>query len=1477
MERATASGGPFTQIATPGGNATTYSSTGLASGTSYWYRVRAYNGAGNSGYSNTAGATTKDVIPGVPTSLTATAVSESQINLAWVKGSGNPDGIKVERSTDNVTFVQIIQLGNVTAYNNTGLAGNTHYYYRIRSFNTAGNSGYSATASDTTAPLAPSSLTAASAGNGPTTWDKINLAWIDNSANEVGFKIERSPDNITFTQINTVLAGVNTYQDSGLASLHTYWYRVRSYNGNGNSAYSNTASAATPNAPPVLGAIGNKTVAQNALLSFTATATDPNQSVVTTTWETFESYTNNTPDEQVMFKKPLNSATTSAFIDTTATNYTHVTTSFPTGHSAGKVMKVGWNFKTGKINPWVRLDTLNTTFRPNPCMDGAQILRFDINCTKALKVGVGCRETGTAVAYGANGGTTGTIDWAGVTNVVSGNPQASHQIAANTWTTLSLNIPFEAQAAFTGDGKVKEAKTVLEHVILGAVANASGAYTVYMDNFAVVAQNTLTYSLDAGNPAGSAIDRKNGKFTWTPTTAGTYNITVRVTDQLGAQDFETIKVTVTGTGNNPPVLAPIGSKTVNELVNLAFTATATDPDAGQTLTFSLDAGYPAGASIGASSGAFSWTPTEAQGPGSYPITVRVTDNGAPASNDFETITVTVNEVNVAPVLSAIANQTVNEGSLLTVNCSATDADIPANTLTYSLDTGYPTGMTINSSTGVITWTPTEAQGPGTYPVTARVTDNGSPVLYSKQSFTVTVNEINVAPVLTLGAAMTTVAVIDDFESEDPDAANGTTMFRTASYSGTTSMFVDAGVGVYSDIYTNYPNIDVNTSLQVQHNQWDFKTGTTNPWVRLTTASTSGFTNTYADPNPTIDLAQHVRFDVWTDKSIKLGIGVRETGTSVPIGFDGGIVGTIEWLGVTNVVSGSPQPNRVITASNWTTLDFNLPAEPIKAFTGDGILAAGRGVLEHLVVVPNAGMGTYNVYLDNFKVVTVSTNLTIDTLATITVTNTATDADLPANNLTFSFGTGAPTNATIDPVTGVFTWTALPEQSPSTNNIQIIVTDDGVPSLSDNKTLVVTVNKVNTPPRLNALHNDVIETSSGQTVAFTASAEDDDVPADTLTYSLTGSVPPGATINSSTGDFTWTPPNGNSTNSFNVRVTDNGTPALWDEQGLTIIVVPTNATPVLTLGGSRSDEAFANFETFTNNTPNENVMFRKPSNSSTTSAYIDTTATNYTTIVTSFPAGHTSAKVLKAGWNFKTSGTNAYWCRLDTTSTVNLPNPTINFSEHLTFDIYTSKALLVGVGCRESGTTNNIGADGGITGNIEYVGCTNEIGTTPMPSRYVAANTWTHLDFDLPKEPCQALTGNGILAAGKGTLEHLILVGQGGTGAYTIHVDNFDVVTTNTLPAETVTMVTGSTLTFTASATDPDPGTGLAFSLGPDSNTNAVIDSVTGAFTYTPPVGDAGTTNSIVVDVQDNPTNGSLPKDAASTITVIVNADPLGPK
>ena len=202
------------------------------------------------------------------------------------------------------------------------------------------------------------------------------------------------------------------------------------------------------------------------------------------------------------------------------------------------------------------------------------------------------------------------------------------------------------------------------------------------------------------------------------------------------------------TPNQAPVLGAIADSTIDELTLLAVTCAATDADIPtNTLTFTLDPGAPAGAGIDPASGQFSWTPTEAQGPGVYSITVRVTDNGAPPLSDAKTFSVTVNEANSAPILSAITNQTIDENTLLSFTCAATDSDIPANTLTFSLDPGAPAGVSIDASSGQFSWTPTEAQGPGVYSITVRVTDNGVPPLSNTNTFTVTVNEVNSPPVL----------------------------------------------------------------------------------------------------------------------------------------------------------------------------------------------------------------------------------------------------------------------------------------------------------------------------------------------------------------------------------------------------------------------------------------------------------------------------------------------------------------------------------------------------------------------------------------------------------------------------------------------------------------------------------------------------------------------------------------------------------
>jgi hypothetical protein len=105
--------------------------------------------------------------------------------------------------------------------------------------------------------------------------------------------------------------------------------------------------------------------------------------------------------------------------------------------------------------------------------------------------------------------------------------------------------------------------------------------------------------------------------------------------------------------------------------------------------------------------------------------------------------------NLAPTLSPIPNQVTNAGTVLTLTNSASDPDLPWQTLSFSLLTA-PAGATIGTNTGVFTWRPPVSQANTTNLVQVRVADNGTPVLSATQSFSVRVNPL-AAPSLSAAA------------------------------------------------------------------------------------------------------------------------------------------------------------------------------------------------------------------------------------------------------------------------------------------------------------------------------------------------------------------------------------------------------------------------------------------------------------------------------------------------------------------------------------------------------------------------------------------------------------------------------------------------------------------------------------------------------------------------------------------------------
>lgn len=172
---------------------------------------------------------------------------------------------------------------------------------------------------------------------------------------------------------------------------------------------------------------------------------------------------------------------------------------------------------------------------------------------------------------------------------------------------------------------------------------------------------------------------------------------------------------------------------VDEEQTLSFAATVANPGSP---AFSL-VGAPTGATIDPATGAFAWTPSEAQGPGTFAFVVRLTDG---PTTDDRPITVQVNEVNTPPVLSGVpAAVTTAPGSPVTFTATAADSDLidgRPNTLTFSL-VGAPPNAWIDPDTGEFQWTPDETNALGTYTFKVRVADDGVPSMHDTRTMTVT--------------------------------------------------------------------------------------------------------------------------------------------------------------------------------------------------------------------------------------------------------------------------------------------------------------------------------------------------------------------------------------------------------------------------------------------------------------------------------------------------------------------------------------------------------------------------------------------------------------------------------------------------------------------------------------------------------------------------------------------------------------------
>ena len=961
-----------------------------------------------------------------------------------------------------------------------------------------------------------------------------------------------------------------------------------------------------------------------------------------------------------------------------------------------------------------------------------------------------------------------------------------------------------------------DSKTVDELATLTFTASATD------DDFVGNVANTLTYSLTGTTPSGASIDQNTGAFSWTPTEQqdGTHTITVQVEDGAGATDSEAITVTVNEV-NEDPVLASVGSKQVNELAALSFTASASDGDTvggtADTLEFSLTGTTPSGASIHQDTGVFSWTPSESQD-GTHTITVRVEDGNG--GSDSEAITVTVNEVNEDPVLASVGSKQVNELAALSFTASASDGDTvggTADTLEFSLTGTTPSGASIHQDTGVFSWTPSESQD-GTHTITVRVEDgNGGS---DSEAITVTVNEVNEDPVLaSVGSKQVNELAALSFtaSASDGDTVGGTADTLEFSLTGTTpsGASIHQDTGVFS--WTPSESQDGTHTITIQ------------------VADGAGATDSEAITVTVNEVNEDPVLNSIGPKSANQLEQLTFTATATDGDTVGGTADTLAFS-MTNAPTGA-SINQNTGVFSWTPTASQTGAYIITFQVQDGAGATDSEDVTVTVTVSNQ-----NPVLGSIG------SKSVDELATLSFNATATDGN--NDTLEFSLTGTPPSGASINSTSGAFSWTPTELQDGS-HSVTVRVSDGN--GGSDSETITVTVNEVNEDPVLTSVGSKQVNELAA--LSFTASASDGDTvggTADTLEFSLTGTPPSGASIHQDTGAFSWTPSESqDGTHTIAVRVDDGNGGS--DSETITVTVNEVNEDPVLNSIGPKSANQLEQL-TFT----------ATATDGDTVGGTADTLAFSMTNAPTGASINQNTGVF---SWTPTASQTGAY---IITFQVQDGAGATDSEDVTVTVTVSNQNPVLGSIGSKSVDELATLSFNATATdGNND----TLEFSLTGTPPSGASINSTSGAFSWTPTE----------LQDGSHSVTVRVSDGNGGSDSETITVTVNEVNEDPVLASVGSKQVNElAALSFTASASDGDTVGGTAdtleFSLTGTPPSGASIHQDTGAFSWTPSESQDGT-HTIAVRVDDG--NGGSDSETITVTVNEVNEDPvlnsIGPK
>ncbi|MBK9356489.1 MAG: cadherin domain-containing protein [Bacteroidales bacterium] len=802
------------------------------------------------------------------------------------------------------------------------------------------------------------------------------------------------------------------------------------------------------------------------------------------------------------------------------------------------------------------------------------------------------------------------------------------------------------------------------------------------------AGQTLTFSITSGNTnSACSINSSTGTLTVANSQALNYEtitsfpLVVRATDNGTGNLWSQATVTVNLSNvNEYPVIANQSFSVVQNAANgtIVGTVTATDPDAGQTLTYSITAGNTGTAfAINASTGRITVATSSAVVAGTINLTVRATDNGSPVRYSAATVTITITSTNLAPVISNQAFSLVQYSANGTVagNVVATDPNA-GQTLTYAITAGNTgNAFSINAQTGSITVSNSTALSPQTFSLTVRVTDNGSPSLYSQATITISVTTPpNQAPVISnqsfsLVQYSPNGTVAGTMTATDPNA--GQTITYSITGGNTSSAFsINPGTGVITVINSSvlsprtfYLTVRAtDNGSPVLYSQATATIVITTPPNQAPVISNQSFSVTGNAATGTM-IGTVVATDPNAGQTLSYTITAGNTSNAFALNSSNGNLtvasstalnpGTYT-LTVRATDNGSPsmwsQASITITAVQASNL---APVIANQSFSVNENAAYGIQVGTVAATDPNVGQTlTYSIISGNsnnvFAINTTNGNLVVN------------------NPLALNF-----------------------EYIPAYSLI-IRVTDNGTGNLWSQATITVNVNNLNESPALNPVTFSVTQFAPNGTLVGTATGSDPDV-GQLLNYQIiSGNTSVAFSINANNGAISVINAQALNVNLnpvfyLTVRCQDNGQPSLYSQAIITINITapPANQPPVI------ANQTFSANENIPNGTQIGTIVAVDPdqgqsltysiTSGNTNNAFLLNSSTGILTVNNSLVINYEYISEFSLTVRVTDNGTGNLWSQA--TITVNLNNlneaPVLNLN---TFNVnqFAPNGTFVGV-------------------------------------------------------------------------------------------------------------------------------------------------------------------------------------------------------